>query len=227
MCLRRSFGFSGIPFSLLERLLRKKRCEVFVTFMADAINRFLEHPDDKVVKHIVEAFGGNDAIAIANGGGDRVGNLRKLYQSKLKSVAKYVRYFEMRDRVDRTQYYLILTSNSAVGHVKMKEAMWRVDPAGEFSFSDATNPDQFVLFDDDPTGNLASQIRPRLGVGRKVTCLQVREFVENDTAYLKKHMIAVLKRDEEQGLLQVDAVKSNGRRRIAGTFPDEVTLQWL
>ena len=32
--------------------------------------------------------------------------LRELYQSKLKQAAKYVRYFEMRDRQDRTQYYL-------------------------------------------------------------------------------------------------------------------------
>ena len=43
------FGFSGIPFSLIERLLKHKRCEVFITFMVDAINRFLEHPEDKVV----------------------------------------------------------------------------------------------------------------------------------------------------------------------------------
>ncbi|MDQ3777115.1 MAG: hypothetical protein M3461_23560 [Pseudomonadota bacterium] len=55
------FGFSGIPFSLIERLLKCKTTEAFVTFMVDAINRFLEHPEDKVVQHIVEAFGGDEA----------------------------------------------------------------------------------------------------------------------------------------------------------------------
>ena len=28
----------------------------------------------------------------------------------------------------------------------MKEAMWKVDPLGEFSFSDATDPNQRILF---------------------------------------------------------------------------------
>src|SRR6266496_1628742 len=46
------FGFAGIPFALIERLLKKTRCEVLITFMVDAINRFLQHPDPQIVKHI-------------------------------------------------------------------------------------------------------------------------------------------------------------------------------
>ncbi|MGH8581493.1 MAG: three-Cys-motif partner protein TcmP [Gammaproteobacteria bacterium] len=49
------FGFSGIPLALIHRLLKFKKSEAFITFMVDAINRFLEHPEDKVVQHIVEA----------------------------------------------------------------------------------------------------------------------------------------------------------------------------
>lgn len=107
------FGFSGIPFSLIERLLSQRRCEAFITFMVDAINRFLEHPEEKIVQHIVEAFGGDEAVKIAKGPGDRVVKLRELYQSKLSRVAKYVRFFEMRDRQNRTQYYLFFATNSA------------------------------------------------------------------------------------------------------------------
>src|SRR5882724_3434509 len=51
------FGFAGIPFALVERLLKKTRCEVLITFMVDAINRFLQHPDPKIVNHINELFG--------------------------------------------------------------------------------------------------------------------------------------------------------------------------
>ncbi len=79
--------------------------------MVDANNRFLEHPEDKVVQHIVEAFGTDEAICIAKGTGNRVVQLRKLYQSKLEHVAQYVRYFEMRDRQDRPQYYLLFSTN--------------------------------------------------------------------------------------------------------------------
>jgi len=220
------FGFSGIPFSLIERLLGHKRCEAFITFMVDAVNRFLEHPEDKVVQHIAEAFGGDEAVKIAKGGGDRIAKLRELYQSKLSSAAKYVRYFEMRDRQDRTQYYLFFATNHELGHLKMKEAMWKVDPDGDFRFSDGTNPNQMVLFEADPTKVLAAQVRDEFRAKGTVTGFQVRIFVENKTAYLKKHMTASLKQEEESGRLKVEEHKTDGKKRRANSYPDEARLTW-
>jgi three-Cys-motif partner protein len=220
------FGFSGIPFSLIERLLAHKRCEAFITFMVDAINRFLEHPEDKVVQHIVDAFGGDEAVRIAKGSGDRIVKLRELYQSKLAGVAKYVRFFEMRDRQDRTQYYLFFATNNELGHLKMKEAMWKVDPNGDFHFSDATNPSQQVLFEADPTNEVAAQVRAEFRGKGTITGRDVRTFIENQTAYLKKHMTAALKQEETSGHLKIDEVKTDGTRRRANTFPDEVRLTW-
>lgn len=220
------FGFSGIPFSVIERLLGHKRCEVFITFMVDAINRFLEHPEEKVVQHIVGAFGGAEAVKIAKGPGDRIVKLRELYQSKLSSVAKYVRFFEMRDRQDRTQYYLFFATNNQLGHLKMKEAMWKVDPDGDFRFSDATDPGQLVLFEADPTQVLAAQIRDEFRAKGTVTGFQVRTFVENQTPYLKKHMTGALRREEASGQLRVDETKADGKKRRANTFPDEARLTW-
>ncbi|KAF0246798.1 MAG: hypothetical protein FD180_328 [Planctomycetota bacterium] len=223
------FGFSGIPLSLIERLMKVRRCEVLVTFMVDAINRFLEHPDDKVQQHIVEAFGGDEAVRIAKGEGDRVEALRGLYQAKLAKVARYVRYFEMRDHENRVQYYLFFATNNETGHLKMKEAMWRVDPDGEFRFSDATNPDQRAMFasDADATPLLVGQLNKQfLGKGT-VTGGDVRAFVENQTAYLKKHMTGALKQLEQSATIHVQALKSDGKKRRANTFPDEVKLAWV
>ena len=95
----------------IERLLTHPRCEVFITFMVDAINRFLDHPKDSVVQHIVDAFGTDEATRIAETPGNRIERLRTLYQSRLQRVAEYVRYFEMRDRQDRPQYYLFFATN--------------------------------------------------------------------------------------------------------------------
>lgn len=220
------FGFSGIPFSLIRNLLGHRRCEAFITFMVDAINRFLDHPEDKVVQHIVDAFGGEDAVKIAKGPGDRIVKLRELYQSKLSSVAKYVRFFEMRDRNNRPQYYLFFATNNALGHLKMKEAMWKVDPDGEFSFSDATNPNQLVFFEADPTAGLAADIRARFGGKGTFTGHDVRKYVEDGTSYLKKHMTAALIGEEESGHLSVEDMKTDGKRRRAKTFPDEARLTW-
>ncbi len=218
------FGFSGIPFALIERLLKRPKCEAFITFMVDAINRFLEHPKDNVVRHIVETFGTEEAIRIAEGAGDRVANLRKLYQSQLQKVARFVRYFEMRDRQDRTQYYLFFATNHELGHVKMKEAMWRVDPDGAFRFSDATNPNQLVLFEQDTTPNLVVELRRRFQGKGEVTGLAVLRFVENETAYLKKHLTAALKAEEAGGRLKVEATKVGGEKRKKNTYPDDARM---
>jgi three-Cys-motif partner protein len=220
------FGFSGIPLSLIERLLRCKSTEVFVTFMVDAINRFLEHPEDKVVQHIVDAFGGEEAVNIAKGTGDRIVKLRELYQSKLQEAAKFVRYFEMRDRQDRTQYYLFFATNNPLGHVKMKEAMWKVNPEGEFRFSDATNPDQLVLFEADATPWLAELLRKEFCHQGTVTGGDICRFVEDKTAYLRKHLIAALKRGETNKELRVDPLKLDGKKRRASTYPDNARLTW-
>ncbi len=220
------FGFSGIPFELIKRLLRQPRCEVFITFMVDAINRFVQHPEDKIVQHIVEAFGDDDAIRIAKGPGERVPRLRDLYQAKLSTVADYVRYFEMRDCNDRLEYYLFFATNHAMGHLKMKEAMWKVDPDGEFRFSDATNPDQMVLFEADHDDALALEIRTYFHGRGTVTGSEVRKFVEGGTAYLKRHMTAALKYEEKQAHLVVDDLKTDGNKRRANTFPDEARLTW-
>jgi len=38
------FGFTGIPFSLIKRIMQNERCEVLINFMYEEINRFI---DDK------------------------------------------------------------------------------------------------------------------------------------------------------------------------------------
>ena len=220
------FGFSGIPFSLVQALLKQKSCEVFITFMADSFNRFLEHPNDPVVAHIVDAFGDDAAIKIAQATGNRIQNLRNLYQQKLLTVAKYVRYFEMRDRNDRIQYYLFFATNHALGHLKMKEAMWKVDPQGAFRFSDATNPNQLALLENDPTPDLEALLLSRFGGTGTVRASKVRQFVEEETSYLKSHMSRALKSAENKGHIKVDELKTDGKKRRANTFPDEVRLTW-
>lgn len=195
--------------------------------MVDAMNRFLEHPEDKVVQHIVDAFGTNEAVQIAKGSGDRVSKLRELYQSKLQQAAKYVRYFEMRDRQNCPQYYLFFATNNDLGHLKMKEAMWKVDPDGDFRFSDATNPNQLVLFEADTTPTLVVELRKEFCGKGQVTGFAVRTFVENKTAYLKKHMTAALKQEEEASGVRVEPLKTAGKKRRAHSYPDEVRLTWV
>ena len=218
------FGFSGIPLSVIEMLLKNARCEVFITFMVDSINRFIEHPEGSIREHIVEAFGTGDALQIAMEDGDRVQKLRMLYQRQLEKTAEFVRHFEMRNIKDRILYYLFFVSNHSKGHTRMKEAMWRIAPGGEFSFSDATNPDQQVMFEDQSKELFHDQLFDILlkefrNKGQ-VSCGSVRVFIEDKTSFIKKHMTDTLKIEEGAGRVIVAPTKTDGKKRRRNTYPD-------
>jgi len=221
------FGFSGIPYDLIKRVLLRNKCEVLITFMVDSINRWLTHPQDGVRTHIIETFGTDEAINITFGTGDRATELKNLYHLQLKRVARFVRYFEMRDRGDRVVYYLFFATNNPLGHIKMKESMWRVDPLGDFRFSDATDPDQQVLFNEPPTAGLAHDLTAHFGGKPQMKIAAVEEYVRDDTAYLRKHMGDALKLLEENGRLDVADIKADGKKRRAGTYPNSALIRFV
>lgn len=216
------FGFAHMPFSIVRSFLDHERGEVLVTFMVDAMNRFLRHPDDQIVQHIVDAFGTEQVASIAEAGGG-VGALRDLYSSQLNQVAKFVRHFEMRDADGRVIYYLFFATNHRLGHVKMKEAMWQVDPGGEYRFSDATNPNQLVMFAADVRGLLSEILRDHFG-SLSVTGQAVHAYVEDETGYLKRHMDETLRQMEQRNELGVSEVKVGGQKRKAGSYPDDCLI---
>jgi three-Cys-motif partner protein len=221
------FGFSGIPYTLMTRLLSKDKCEVFITFMVSWINRFLEHPNEDIKAHIIETFGTEEAIRVAAGPGDRVTALKTLYQKQLNKAARFVRYFELRNRNDRVVYYLFFATNNPVGHRKMKEAMWRVDPLGEFVFSDSTDPNQKILFPDAPMMPLAKQLSSKFISYGQIPVKLVEDYVQDDTGFLRSHMGEALSQLESDGKLKVAELKRDGKRRRAHSYPNEALVTFL
>jgi three-Cys-motif partner protein len=219
------FGFKGIPFSLLRRLLKNPKTEVFINVMIDPINRFLEHPDAQVRQHIIDLFGTNQVLHVAQAGRDRLSALRTLYQQQLQKHAQFVRYFEMRDDRNKVIYYLFFATNHRLGHTKIKEAFWRVDKMSGFKFSDTTNPHQLVLFETDPSADL-SRVLITAFAGHTIAVRKIRLFVEDQTPYTASHVKGALTILEEQGKACVSPCKANGQRRRKGTFPDDSTIEF-
>lgn len=221
------FGFSGIPYSLIQRLLANPRCEVFISFMVDSINRWLTHPGEDIRSHIEETFGTDEPFAIAMGAADRVTALKDLYHRRLTKIAEFVRYFELRDNNDRVVYYLFFVSNNATGHYKMKEAMWRVDPLGDFTFSDATNPNQRILFLNAPLDILKSDLIQKFRAAGEIPVERVETHTFNKTGFLRKHMREVLDNLESAGTVKVAPLQTNGKRRRRNTYPNAALVTFL
>jgi len=220
------FGFSGIPLDIIVRFLHNKSTEVFINIMADSINRFINHPNASVPQHIIDTFGTSQVVDIIKKAGDRFAALRDLYQSQLSKHAKFVRYFEMCDENNRTIYYLFFASNNALGHKKMKESFWKVDTFSGYKFSDKTNPDQLVLFLGDPSEIVASILSAKFK-GLTVLTNEIFLFINNDTSYIESHAKGALKRLEEKGVIQVQPIKKDGKKRRASYFPLDVIITFI
>jgi three-Cys-motif partner protein len=216
------FGWTGIPMSILGELVRRPSTEILVNFMFEEINRFLFHPDQ------VANFDTLFACADWRRGSEMRGLTRKqfihdLYRDQLRRAAgaRYVRSFEMRNERNVCDYFLYFASNNRLGLEKMKEAMWKVDPAGGFTFSDATNLDQAVLFQAEPDRHALRRLISGEFAGRRATVNQVYTFVIEDTPFHGGHYRKVLAAMEKDGELTPVNPPSNRRR---GTYPGSSLL---
>ena len=217
------FGWAGVPFSIVRKIMSYRSCEVLVNFMYEEINRFIGHPDQK--PNFDSFFGTRnwrDGAELRNPR-ERRRFFHDLYLRQLREAAgaDHVRSFEMRNDRDRVDYYLFYATNSIRGLAKMKEAMWKVDESGEFTFSDATDPNQAVLFEPQPRYDLLqSQILARFG-GHEATVEDIETFVLVQTAFrethYKRHVLRPLEFADPPTIEAVDPPA--GRRR--GTYADK------
>ena len=220
------FGFKGAPFSLIKRLMANSRTEVFINIMVDYVNRFVEHPLPAERQHIKDLLGASDdEIEDVINSQDRILAFRQLYQDKLLKHAKFVRYFEMCDDRKKIIYYLFFASNHPLGHKKMKEAFWKVDSQSGFKFSDRTDPNQPVLFELDPSVDLAKALKLHFS-GTTQKSEDVVTFVENQTAYIETHAKRALIHLENENGISVEPIKSDGSKRRKSTFPNGVIIHY-
>ena len=216
------FGWEGVPFDLVQRILSFPRCEVLITFMYEEINRFLSNPDQ--VDNFDIYFGTSEWRHIISLTDPRQRNrqLHDLYLHQLndKAGVKYARSFEMRNDRDVTDYYLFYATNHLLGLKKMKESMWRVDKSGEFRFSDATDPRQMVLFGDEPQIDILRQQIIEKFRGQETTLREIEEFVVSQTAFrethYKKQVLKLLETAQTPRLLPINPPAN----RRPGTYSD-------
>jgi hypothetical protein len=107
----------------------------------------------------------------------------------------------------------------------MKEAFWKVDNQSGFKFSDRTDPNQPVLFEIDPSNNLATQLKKRFA-GTTQLSENIITYVENETAYTESHAKKALGNLENSKEIIIESNKTDGKKRRKGTFPDGVIIHF-
>lgn len=219
------FGVSHTPMSIVKRLLKNKQSEVYISFMYEWINRFKEH--DNFEKHLDDLYGcedWRDGIDIDNAE-KRKKYLFDLYKLQLKhSGAKYVLHFELYEG-SRLVYAIFYGTKHLTGCDRMKQAIWKVVPFGDFAFR-GTHSSQMTL------GLNFSDFTPLIKALQKkfigqdwVDIQTVLDFVMSDETDFHSGQVKTnaLRKLEEQNLIEV----KTGTRKRAKQYPKGTILRFI
>lgn len=224
------FGFTGIPFNLIKRIMVNQRCEVLITFMYEEINRFIKNKN--LWNCLNETFGTDEWKKVIKEKDPQKRNhlLHNIYRNQLIREAgiKFVRSFKMINKLNKTDYFLFFGTNNILGLKKMKYAMWKVDEGGLFQFSDATyNPAQPMLFKKDPDYYLLKRIVLKNFKNKIVSVEELENFILTQTSFRETHYKKQILLPMEEASPPQIKVKRKGKKRRKGTFPPDCLIKFL
>ncbi|MFC3284447.1 three-Cys-motif partner protein TcmP [Litchfieldella rifensis] len=217
------FGVSDTPMSLIHRILKNPKAEIYISVMYEFINRFLGSREFR--PHLDNLFGSNDwcRVQSISDRSERKEFLYGLYKEKLKeSRATNAVHFELYKGY-RHVYSIFFATQSWVGADKMKAAIWSIAPSGDFVFRGSAN-DEFDIASPDfnPLINAISEEF----ANRWVTPKQIAQFVGSDrtiyhSSQFKKNALKPL---EKSGRLIIHPDDADKRTRRF-TYRDDIRLR--
>ena len=218
------FGVKGFPMKSIDRLARQPSVEVLINYNYSALLRWCREFSKNST--ILDDLYGNRSWEQALETDDpqeRGRMLLELYRGSLMGIGLFGPSFKMVNNRNLTQYYLIFGSRKALGMRKMKEAMWKVVPTGEFSYYDLARPNQLPLFERSLDRQYAQDLARIIQENRRGTTITKEDLLENEVALhptaIDRHLTQSL-RILELDPPQIEVKKSDGSRRRAGTYRD-------
>lgn len=100
-------------------------------------------------------------------------------------------------------------------------------PHGGLHVFRSTNPNQALLFNEPSYAPLIDALVASFRGKGQIVVEQVETFVQDDTAYVRKHMGEVLLQLETGGNLSVAPTKTDGTNRRAKSFPNDAQVTFL
>lgn len=209
-----SFGGPDVPFSLLHQVARNPSGEALVTFGPEFLTRHgsEEHHADSGDT----AFGGRHWRAVLEQPSDKKWDyLVDAYRHTLHLAGfKHVLSFEMVDEKGH-ELWLMFGTSSRRGLEKMKDAMWKVDPAYGVRYRDPRDPNQMTLdIEPEPdTAPLGRMLGEAVASGPK-TLDELRDYALFETVYRPAQVRGVV-----QELLRVGHLTRSDGGQLRGDSP--------
>jgi three-Cys-motif partner protein len=219
------FGVSGTPMSVIGRILKNPRCEVYVSFMYESINRF--KTTKEFAPHLDDLFGTEDwkeGLCITDPEA-RKRFFYDLYKKQLKKHgAREVVRFELYEG-DRIIYAIFHASRHPKACDLMKKAIWKVSPFGDYAFRGTRSSQLRLGLTSADCSPLERALSKEFKGDGWVSIEEILEFARSDrTDYHSGHVKrAVLARMETEGKIRV----KSGSRKRARTYPGGTQLRFV
>lgn len=218
------FGFSGIPFETVIKILSNPKTEVFFTFMSRDMARFIELPE---LKGTFSNLFGTDkwkSIAASSQGQPREIALISLYREQLHNLAgvKYSLAFRVcMSGKEQTLYYLVHATNNFKGHSVMKTIMFNQSAQGNFAYlgpQDTAARIQLKLFDINSIEELRTYLLERFR-GKTITYDNIQQEIcmpwYSEPPYIDKQYRDALTQLERDGMVTVNRITSKTQRGLS------------
>jgi three-Cys-motif partner protein len=214
------FGYRDIPMDLIRRMLQYDKAELFIYFDFNSVNRFA---GKGVVDHrFEELFGCDDFYDAPASGPARKAFLHDLYERQLRTECSmaYVRSFEMVNESGHVGNHLFFCTRDLQAFDRMKAAMWKLAPAGDYRFEDQLAGQEVLFGDELDTGPLQDDVANHFA-GRTVSIQEVLSYVIAETPYHSGQVkVKTLKPMQTAG-----RISAPGQRR-RGQFPDGTLIEF-
>lgn len=196
------FGVSHTPMAIIERILKNPKSEVYISFMAQWINRFVKAPEFEAPLDALFGCPEWRQARTMDHFHERKNFLFRLYEQCLrKAGAKHVIHFELY-RGAELVYAIFFGTGSDLGCDKMKEAIWHADPEGGAAF--VSGPDAVLnLFTNDVSRFETEIVAGLQKINDWVSIERLQKWARGDkTHYYSGHLKPALVRLEKAGQIE-------------------------
>ncbi len=218
------FGISDTPMSVISRILRNDKSEIYISFMYESINRFKKTKDFE--PQLDRLFGTprwRHGIGLTDAE-DRKIFFYNLYADQLKSAgALQVVRFKLYEG-NRQVYSIFFATKHVKGSDLIKRAIWKVAPWGDFAFRGSKSPQLSLGLHAVDYDLLRSVLVAKYRGKGLVSIKELEEFVMSDKtdfykAQLRKHALIPL---ESAGGILVDESTRNTKK----TYPPRTLIRF-
>ena len=223
------FGYSDVPMSLLGRISKQNKSEVFVHFMTGYIKRFLSAKKNRPEDAYTKVFGDESWKDKGFTGKSDAEEIVDFYREQLLKWTdyKYVWIFGVQAVKSYAWQHLVFATKNLLGLEKMKCAMWDIGNGsfriGKNQAKEMSQGNGLLISPEimaDTAGTSLQEMLLKEFSGKTVSFSYLKDWTTEHTPYCaSKHLSnKALKVLESQGRLTAEFESEPSRKRRAGTF---------